>query len=279
MSLAAAYMFGRNNLTAEQWATDTVVSYRALNPEQVTWFDLNPSIETELFDRLLLLFPTFRNQTDASFIYLMQVSGNTTSGIVSKTGNILRWDMQGQIFNQNNLPAATLLNNDIITVTSEDGWDGLTTVQFSSKNLKGYCPTFNFANVSFFTINSNQFTGVCPNFIFPNVQFFRVNSNQFTGVCPNFNFSNVELFYILSNNFTSIAGFSFVNINLGDIRVDINALNQTSIDGLLSETVAANKISGTRSLKAEGGTNAAPSATGTTDKNTLISRGWTVTTN
>ena len=66
---------------------------------------------------------------------------------------------------------------------------------------------------------------------------------------------------------------------LGDFQAQNNLLTQAAVDAILAAFVAANRTTGTRILNLGGTGNAAPSATGVTDKNTLISRGWTVTTN
>lgn len=70
-------------------------------------------------------------------------------------------------------------------------------------------------------------------------------------------------------NLTSIGG-SYVNFAT-------NALDQTSIDGILAKLVEIGYSGGEINLS--GGTNAAPSVTGAADVATLISNGCTVTTN
>lgn len=261
------------------WATEMVASYRSLNPEQATWFDVNPSIEIELYNRLLGLFSTYNSRNTASFIYLMQVSGNTTTRTISKSGATLRWDMQGQIFNQNNLPAATLSNDDIITVTSLDDWSGVSSLLIVTTNLKGACPSFNMPNTVNFRIDGNGFSFNFPTVTIPNCKNFQIQSNSFSGVFPGFTATALVTFRIDLNSFTSISNFDFISIDTGFVTLQSNAINQTSINTILNTLVVANKTTGTRIFRSNGGTNAAPSGQGITDKNTLISRGWEVSTN
>jgi len=55
------------------------------------------------------------------------------------------------------------------------------------------------------------------------------------------------------------------------------ALSQTSVDNILISIDTAGQSNGT--LNMTGGTSATPSGAGITAKNTLIAKGWTVTTN
>lgn len=59
--------------------------------------------------------------------------------------------------------------------------------------------------------------------------------------------------------------------------LDNNALSQATVDDILVKFAASGATNG--SLYLNGGTNATPSATGLTAKATLLSRGWTVSTN
>jgi hypothetical protein len=86
-----------------------------------------------------------------------------------------------------------------------------------------------------------------------------------------------------------IGGDAFVRFNVHSIPVSIsagstladfsgNAMSASEVNALLAFLVA-NYPDLMWTLDLSGGTNAAPTGQGITDKNTLISNGWTVTTN
>jgi hypothetical protein len=81
-----------------------------------------------------------------------------------------------------------------------------------------------------------------------------------------------------TNQLTGFAGGSVAN-TLGNFQAQTNQLNSTAVNAILAAFVAANKTTGTRILNLGGTGNSAPTGQGITDKATLISRGWTVTTN
>jgi hypothetical protein len=85
-------------------------------------------------------------------------------------------------------------------------------------------------------------------------------------------------FHCYSNQLTGWTGGT-VPIALGDFQAQNNLLTQAAVDAILAAFVAAGRNSGTRTLNLGGTGNATPSATGLANKATLVSRGWTVTTN
>jgi hypothetical protein len=131
-----------------------------------------------------------------------------------------------------------------------------------------------------FRCNNNQLTGSIPSL---NGLFFLQNfvcySNQLKGSIPNLTgLGNLRSLYCYSNQLTGFAGGSIPN-TLGDFRAENNLLTSSAVNAILAAFVAANKTTGTRILNLGGTGNAAPTGQGITDKATLISRGWTVTTN
>jgi hypothetical protein len=84
--------------------------------------------------------------------------------------------------------------------------------------------------------------------------------------------SNVVLLACQSNGMTSlnISGMS----SLIQFRADNNSLSQSQIDNLLATLVSVGNFNGQCDIDG----NTAPSAAGITNKNILISRGWTVVT-
>jgi Leucine-rich repeat (LRR) protein len=147
--------------------------------------------------------------------------------------------------------------------------------------LTGSIPslTTNTALTNFYCYN-NQLTGSIPSLTTNTVlTIFYCYNNQLTGSIPSLT-TNTALtnFSCSSNQLTSWTGGT-VSATLGDFQAQNNLLTQATVDAILAAFVAAGRTTGTRILNLGGTGNATPSTTGLTDKATLQSRGWTVTTN
>ena len=126
------------------------------------WFEIgNITVTTSVSQNYFKTFgPSGLNKTTADWIYLLTTSGNITSRTITKSGSLLKCNLDGVIVTQNNLPAYTRgTNAGIVTMTSTDGWSGVTAL----------------------ALNTNPFTGVQPNFNTPNVTSFNTSSNLLTG--------------------------------------------------------------------------------------------------
>lgn len=171
-------------------------SYRELNPEQATWLNSNPSIESELLSRLSsgYLYDTFgpggSNETDAGFLKLFQFTGDISSTSVSKTGDTLRWDVDGTAYVQNNSPTHELSTGDgIITVSSTDGWGGVTTFSLANNPYEGALPSFSaFSALSVIELWGCEFSGTLPSFgDCTSLTIFSASGNLWDGALPSFN--------------------------------------------------------------------------------------------
>jgi hypothetical protein len=89
--------------------------------------------------------------------------------------------------------------------------------------------------------------------------------------------TSLGIFLCHSNQLTGFGGA--VPASLGNFQAQNNQLTSTAVNAILAAFVAANKTTGTKILNLGGTGNGAPTGQGITDKATLISRGWTVTTN
>ena len=108
---------------------------------------------------------------------------------------------------------------------------------------------------------------------------FYCHNNQLTGSIPSLSSNTaLTLFGCYSNQLTGFSGGT-VSATLGDFQAQNNLLSASAVNAILAAFVAANKTTGTRILNLGGTGNAAPTGQGITDKATLVSRGWTVTTN
>ena len=151
----------------------------------------------------------------------------------------------------------------------------------SNNQLTGSIPslTTNTA-LAYFSCDSNQLTGSIPSLTTNTaLAYFSCYVNQLTGSIPSLT-TNTALayFYCHDNQLTDFAGGT-VSGTLDDFRAQNNLLTETAVNAILAAFVAANRTTGTRVLNLGGTGNAAPTGQGITDKATLQSRGWTVTTN
>jgi hypothetical protein len=301
----------RDTLGNDNWPADMLASYRALNPEQATWFDgEGASAQTELLARLqpggyleLTFGPSGQNRSACDFLYLLRTSGNIVSRFFQKGGATLRWQVDGTTYTQNNLPSHTLgAGAGIITVSSLDGWAGVLNVQITDNALSGTLPSFRFPSASVLFLGRNQFSGNFPNLSLPNVQEFAIDNNQFSGNFPNLSLPNVRVFQIganqFSGNFPNLSlpnattvyiyhnpfmtgiesgplGFITGNSNLKLLRCEFNALPRADIDRLLAAYHTHRAyyagLAGDLDMAIQGGGNAPPSATGLTHRSEIIS--------
>ena len=155
---------------AEQtWAEAMVASLRRRYLSMGDWLDSNPGVETELLARMQpgeYLYETFgppgQNKTECDFLLVLQATGDITAGgTVTKTGDALRWDIDGTVTTQNNLPAHTLGAGDgVITVSSTDGWSGLTELNWEGRNIGGDISGFSaLTSLSLMYLNSTDVSG------------------------------------------------------------------------------------------------------------------------
>jgi hypothetical protein len=102
-------------------------------------------------------------------------------------------------------------------------------------------------------------------------------SNQHTGDIPNLGGTSMSVFLCHTNQLTGFSGS--VPASLGNFQAQNNQLTAAAVNATLAAFVAAGRTTSTRTLNLGGTGNAAPTGQGITDKATLQSRGWTVTTN
>ena len=158
----------------------------------------------------------------------------------------------------------------------------LTSFYCHVNQLTGSIPSLS-ANTALtsFQCNTNQLTGSIPS-LSSNTALtsFQCNANQLTGSIPSLS-SNTALttFYCYNNQLTDAeAGFA-VAPSLGNFQAQNNNLTAAAVNTILAAFVAAGRTSANGVVTLNLGGNAAPTGQGLTDKTTLQSRGWTVTTN
>jgi len=204
---------------------------------------------------------------------------------------------------QNDAFSATVAINDWVTMRSATP-NLITQISMIAKGLYGQIVDLSqLTNLTLFECNGNQLTGSIPSLTANTALLtFKCDTNQLTGSIPSLTantalttfycynnqltgsipslYANTALtaFYCNGNQLTGFAGGS-VSATLGDFNANVNSLTQSAVDAILAAFVAANKTTGTRVLNLGGTGNATPSAAGLADKATLVTRGWTVTTN
>ena len=139
--------------------------------------------------------------------------------------------------------------------------------------------------------SNNSATGsIQPLSVRPTLTTFYCTANLHTGDIPDLS-SNTALTVFRCDGqrgTTKITGFAggTVSATLGDFSAHGNQLTADAVNAILAAFVAAGRTTGTRTLNLGGAGNpslgiignAAPTGQGITDKATLESRGWTVTT-
>ncbi len=151
----------------------------------------------------------------------------------------------------------------------------------SSNTISGTIGTldYNPLLVNFFVL-LNQLTGSIPS-LTKNTLLgsFQAHFNQISGGIPDLSANTVlTTFDVHSNQLTTYAGGTIGPI-LRTFNASSNLLPAAEINKILAAFVAANITTGTRTLTLGGTGNAAPTGQGVTDKATLITAGWTVSTN
>jgi hypothetical protein len=139
--------------------------------------------------------PSGLNKTTADWIYLLTTSGNIVSRTIIKSGNLLKWNLDGVTVTQNSLPAYTKgTNAGIITMTSTDGWSGVTTFTIHANLFYGSLPSFRFFNVTDLEYHLNSFNGNAVTFLEQNKLIFYVNrSSSFTGISTQFGSNTMSI--------------------------------------------------------------------------------------
>jgi hypothetical protein len=203
------------------------------------------------------------------------LSGNPWMGAFSCVGNRLT----GSIPPMSTMPGMAYLDlsRNQFSGTFPDlvGHTALISMSFSLNNITGPFPDLS-TNVDLQTIYcyQNQMTGQVPpltNNV--NLQVLSAGGNQLTGDIPDLsNCTALREVYLDSNPVTGWAGGT-LPATLVYLEMAYSSLTSAAVDGLLAALVAAGASNGWANFQ---GTSV-PSAAGVADKDTLVSRGWTVT--
>lgn len=171
------------------WKTQMLDSYKSIN-SHITFTEEQEALILERLGEDYILTTFGRdglNKTVCDF-FLFFENSNTTTNLtargITKTGDTLRWNYGGgNVYSQNNLPAQT--NNGVITITSTDGFNAVTSLNLSVNTFTGglfdleyYMPALTVLNVG-----TNAFAGAIPPIPDTMVQF-DISANSFTSGIP-----------------------------------------------------------------------------------------------
>lgn len=206
---------------------------------------------------------------DLGLEYFRQIGNknSTTGGSINLSYNFFSGKFPESICNWSNITSVTAIYNYYITggLANLAKLRFLNTVSLSFNAINEEIPT-TFGDNEFLAglfLDYNQITGVIPAEIggCRGLVRLRLTSNQLSGY---------------ETGAISVAMTALVEVNLS-----INAIIDTAeINKILADCVLHEAANGTNvTLNLTGGTNAAPTGQGITDKNALNAAGWTVTTN
>lgn len=179
--------------------------------------------------------PSGLNKTTADWIGIMVTSSATTARPNTKTGATLKWNLDGTIITQNNLPAYTKgANAGIITFTSTDGFSGVTSFDCSVSTLLHVSGLSSFVNLLVFYCSSNSLSNLTT-YQWPSLTNFQCHGNDLVSL-QTYDWVNMTTFYCRDNDLTSLVTRTWPSLILfncyGNQLTSINntCSNKISID-------------------------------------------------
>jgi hypothetical protein len=289
------------------WADDMLASYISLHTT------LPAGVETELLSRLQpggYLYTTFgpdgQDKSVCDFVLGFLTTGDITTRTCLKTDDALRWDIDGTVTTQDDLPAHTLGAGDgIVTVSTTDGWSGLSVLNMSGNPFTGQFPNLynvgleNLAELYLYTnpalsLDISSLTGLTHLsrvFINGTLSFgdianlaaitsmtvFGANSTLVSGdVSDLVALTGFTYLWLSGTSVNDVSGqfLATTNSGLSNLNLSNLGLDADAVDQVLADYVAVNADVGL-DLTADyiinlGGTNSAPSASGIADYATLV---------
>ena len=154
---------------------------------------------------------------------------------------------------------------------------------FSSNNFTGKIPSIAHLTVlNSYNCDTNNLSGPIPSVLPSTLKYLQIHDNSLSGDIPDLSGTSMYLIHVHNNKLTGYAGGGINDAGSGLRYFDAtnNLLTQEAVDLILSDFVDANHtVVSNENIRLGGTGNATPSAAGLADKATLISRGWSVTTN
>jgi len=177
--------------------------------------------------------PDGANKTICDFFIFLQTTNATTAlttRTVTKTGATLRWNYgAGNVYAANNLPAQ--ICNGVISVTSADGFSGLTVLNLHVNAFIGALPPLSImVNIATLSVYQNAFSGGIPDWSLCTKLFrFDFSDCSITGAIPSVSHMP-DLDYILGQ-YNKLTG-DFPDFSLNQKLRLIRVMNAVSGDKL-----------------------------------------------
>ena len=225
-SIGIGIQVGRNS-GKKSWENKMWASYIQLNPGVYS-----DAIATEFKNRMKPTYvdsngtgyyyntfgPSGLNKTTADWIYLLTCSGDLTQEAMTKSGAVTKWNLDGTIITQNSPPAYTKGSNaGIITMSSIDGWSGVTAMFVSSTNYSGILPRFNFVGIN----GANAITWI--------------NCTMTGDINLSLGTPKPTIQNFAINSFVSISGLgNMLSNNISSMSLNFNVFSTSEVDRVLA---------------------------------------------
>jgi len=210
-----------------------LASYKAIHGT------LPDGVEAELYNRLkpgTYLYNTFgppgQNKSVCDFVLGFRFTDDITTKGWSKSGDVLRWDADGTIYTQDDLPNHTIgAGAGIITVSTTDGWSGLTSVSIQNSPFTGSIPHFTNAGLTSLTNLDLSWTPVSGDIVnlsgLTSLTTLYLHSTSVSGDIVNLSgLTSLTTLYLHS---TSVSG-DIANLS-GLTSLTVLSLHSTSVSG------------------------------------------------
>lgn len=123
----------------------------------------------------------FGNKTVADWFYFFRFNSTTSARVNFKTGAIFRWDIDGTIYYQNDVPVQSKgTGNGYIILSATDGFEGWGFANLAACTLTGSLPNFKSSGILTTQFQNNLITGkllLSINSLYTSMQ---VQTNDFT---------------------------------------------------------------------------------------------------
>ena len=237
-----------------------------------------PNLKPEIILSQLLNLEEFSVEVNYGIEAIPSLSANTNLEKFVLTNNAVSGSIPSLNSNTALLRFRCQNNNLSGNIPSLTNNTALINLECFNNNLTGSIPSLSAnTNLIVFDASTNLLTGSIPSLsgkYFLTV--FVCNDNNLSGSIPDLS-SNTSLikFHCQNNNLTG-SNITAVSTALTNFKAQSNNLSASAVNSILAAFVSAGHSNGILNLGGSG--NAAPTGQGITDKATLVSAGWSVTT-
>lgn len=174
-------------------------------------------------------YTLFKNETDADWFHIFQIDGTTVNRAITKTGDLLLWQLEDEVFEQNNMPPHTYTgdNSGFGIMASSDGWDGVTAFGLPTNNVTGEMSNYKLNNSTNIYLSTNSIDGTAPDIEADNV----VNYFLFTN-----SFDSMSYYYTVPKTSRYVSStLRLFNPNLSQIIINNNSFSEMDINKVIEQ--------------------------------------------